>query len=180
LARLLEVADAAGWMGKVIEILVLRALAHQGRGDTGEALLALERALSIAELEGHVRTFVDEGAPMAELLSQALGRGIAPGYARKLLDVYGEMTKDGEERTALQATPLSVVRRPSPALVEPLSERELEVLRLISEGLSNPEIAQRLFLALNTVKVHTRNIYGKLDVHSRTQAVARARELDLL
>jgi LuxR family maltose regulon positive regulatory protein len=172
LARLLELAESRGWMGKAIEILVLQALAYQGRGDTGEALAALGRALAIAEPEGYLRTFVDEGPPMLQLLSEAAERGIAPDYALRLLDAFGEATPE-------PAAPSSVVRRSS-ALVEPLSERELEVLRLIAEGFTNAEIAQRLFLALNTVKVHTRNIYGKLEVHNRTQAVARARELDLL
>ena len=180
LARLLELAQTSGWMGKAIEIMVLQALAHQGRGEIGEALTVLGRALSIAEPEGYVRTFVDEGVPMAELLSEAAERGIAPDYARGLLAAYGETTIDDAQLAVTKPTPSSSVRRPPSGLIEPLSERELEVLRLISQGCSNPEIARRLFLALNTVKVHTRNIYGKLDVHSRTQAIARARELDLL
>jgi LuxR family maltose regulon positive regulatory protein len=184
LARLLALAESTGWMGKAIEILVLQALAHQAQGDTGRALSALERALSIAEPEGYLRTFLDEGPPMARLLSEAADCGIAPDYARSLLAAYGETTKDGADtdirRRTTQIADPSIVHRPSSVLVEPLSERELQVLSLIADGLANREIAERLFLALNTVKVHTRNIYGKLDVHNRTEAVTRARKLGLL
>jgi LuxR family maltose regulon positive regulatory protein len=177
LARLLEMAESRGWMGKAIEILVLQALAWQAQGRPNEALTALERALSLGEPEGYVRTFVDEGAPLAQLLSEAVERGIAPEYVHRLLVVFGKPTKDEGRRTNLQ--PPSFVLHPS-SVVEPLSERELEVLQLIAEGLTNREIADRLFLALSTVKVHTRNIYGKLNVHSRTQALTRARDLDML
>jgi LuxR family maltose regulon positive regulatory protein len=170
LVRLLEMAESRGWVGKAIEIRVLQALAHQGRGDTDAALSALGRALSTAEPLGYVRTFVDEGPPMARLLAEAADRGIVPDYARRLLAAFEDKAKD---------EPTASVRRPS-SIIEPLSGRELEVLHLIAEGLSNREIAERLFLALSTVKVHTRNIYGKLGVHSRTQAVTRAQELDLL
>ncbi len=171
LARLLETAESAGWMGKAVEILVLQALAHQAQGDMDEALSALARALSIAEPEGYVRTFVDEGPAMARLLSEAAERGIAPDYTRTLLATFG-----GPATTADDS---SFAIRPS-SLVEPLTERELEVLQLLAEGLPNRAIADRLFLALSTVKVHTRNIYGKLDVHNRTQAVTRAREMGVL
>jgi LuxR family maltose regulon positive regulatory protein len=170
LARLLHMAESRGWVGKAIEIRVLQALAHQGRGDTGAALIVLERVLSNAEPQGYVRTFVDEGPPMARLLAEAADRGIAPNYAGWLLAAFGDRMKD---------EPAASVLRPS-FTVENLSERELEVLQLIAEGLSNREIAERLFLALSTVKVHTRNIYGKLGVHSRVQAVTRARKLGLL
>jgi LuxR family maltose regulon positive regulatory protein len=170
LGRLLEVADAAGWCGKAIEIRVLQALALQGRGDTSAALSALERALASAGPRGFVRIFVDEGPTMAGLLHQAAARGIAPDYSRLLLAAFEETTKDESKAS---------VHRPS-SIVEPLSDRETEVLGLIAQGLTNREIAERLFLAVSTVKVHTRNIYGKLGVHSRTQAVTQARELGLL
>jgi LuxR family maltose regulon positive regulatory protein len=114
---------------------------------------------------------------MARLLLEAAARGIMPDYARRLLVVFETETKDERRRT--KARDSSSVLRPS-SLVEPLSERELEVLGLIAEGLTNQEIASRLFLALSTVKVHTRNIYGKLGVNSRTQAVAKARALGIL
>jgi LuxR family maltose regulon positive regulatory protein len=179
LARLLEMAGSRGWVGKAIEVLVLEALAHQGRGDTDAALVALERALSGAEPRGYVRTFVDEGPRMASLLHEAAARGLAPDYVQRLLAAFVE-APDTDSPGATEAAPASVGHRPPSALVESLTERELEVLQLIAEGLSNREIADRLVLALSTVKVHTRNIYGKLGVHSRTQAVIRARELDLL
>jgi LuxR family maltose regulon positive regulatory protein len=151
---------------------MLQALAFQAEGDTARAMAALERALTLAEPGGFVRVFVDEGPPMARLLYEAASREIAPDYARRLLAAFpvAEAEQTGPFKT--QAA--------KPELVEPLSERELEVLQLIAEGLTNQEIASRLFLALNTVKAHSRNIYGKLGVHSRTQAIARARALGIL
>jgi LuxR family maltose regulon positive regulatory protein len=177
LARLLDAAEGAGWMGKAIEILALQALAHQAQRDTAQALASLQRALTLAEPEGYVRVFLDEGAPMAALLREAAERGIAPNYVQKLL---GSGSDEGRrtERAQTKDEPSPVVRPSS--FVDPLSARELEVLALLSDGLTNQEIATRLFLAVSTVKVHTRNLYSKLDVHSRTQAVARAHELGLL
>jgi LuxR family maltose regulon positive regulatory protein len=172
LAELLAMAEKNGWGGKVIEILALQALAFQARGNAPRAMDALERALTLAEPEGFVRIFVDEGPPMAHLLYKAATRGIAPDYVRRLLAAFPAAEPEQTEFLETQA--------PQSELIEPLSERELEVLQLIAEGLTNPEIAARLYLALNTVKAHTRNIYGKLDVHSRTQAVARSQELGLL
>jgi LuxR family maltose regulon positive regulatory protein len=151
-----------------LEILVLKALSHQALGDYEQALGALGRALSLAEPGGYVRTFLDEGSPMARLLYQAAARGIAPQYTGKLLAAFpAAEAVEGFQVSAME-------------LVEPLTERELEVLRLIAEGLSNQEIAQQLFLSLSTVKWHTHNIYGKLGVHNRTQAVAKARALGML
>jgi LuxR family maltose regulon positive regulatory protein len=185
LARLLEVAEAAGWMGKAIEILALQAVAYWACGDAERALIALQRALTLAEPEGYVRVFVDEGLPIARLLYRALARdmvrGPTLGYARRLLAAFKDTTQ--VDRPATRADLSSEVRFASSCRevgLEPLSERELEVLRLIAEGLTNREIAFRLTLAQSTVKVHTRNIYGKLDVHSRVQAAARARDLGLL
>jgi LuxR family maltose regulon positive regulatory protein len=132
----------------------------------------LEKALSIGEPEGFIRIFVDEGPPMAHLLYDALSRGIAPDYVRRLLVVFSAEKRGQSEPPKSQA--------PESDLIEPLSERELEVLQLIAEGLTNREIASRLFLSLNTVKAHTRNIYGKLDTHNRTQAVAIAGALGIL
>jgi LuxR family maltose regulon positive regulatory protein len=166
LQRQLEAARAAGRVENMVTILILQALAFQMVGDGDRALSALERALSLAEPEGYVRTFVDEGEPMAHLLRRALGRGIRPSYARKLLSAFGENTR--------AASPAAQ------ALVEPLTQRELEVLGLLVTGLSNREIAEELVVAVSTVKSHVNHIYGKLGVKSRTQAVARARELDLV
>jgi LuxR family maltose regulon positive regulatory protein len=172
LQRLLEVAKGGERISSVIEILSLHALASQAGGNTSRAMVMLERALTLAEPEGFVRIFVREGPPMAHLLYQAVTRGIAPDYARRLLAAFPVLEPD-QTASLRKETPQS-------KLVEPLSEREREVLELISEGLTNPEIASRLYLSLNTVKVHTRNIYGKLNVHSRTQAVARSQALGLL
>lgn len=172
LERLLKAAQEGGRMGSAIEILVLQALAYEAKGDIRLALIPLERALRLAEPEGYLRLFVDEGPPMARLLYEAHKHAIAPGYARRLLDAI--------PLDALEAAPLAQSADPVSALVEPLSEREIEVMRLIASGLSNPEIASHLYLSLNTVKSHTRNIYGKLGVNRRTQAVARARTLGLL
>jgi LuxR family maltose regulon positive regulatory protein len=169
LDELLELAESNGWRSKVIEILALQALAHQAAGDTIKALTKLGRAVALAEPEGFIRIFLDEGPPMARLLYAGAARGIMPDYAGKLLAAFEEATKDERRATKPSASP-SVVH-PSP-MVEPLSERELEILGLIAEGLTNREIAARLFLSPNTVKAHTRNIYSKFDVHSRTQAIA--------
>ena len=172
LQRLLEAAEAGEHTSRVVEILILQALALQAQGGTDQAITTLERALALAEPGGFIRTFVDEGPAMACLLYEALSRGIASEYVRRLLAAFPfhepEQPKPSKSQT------------PESELVEPLSERELEVLQLIAEGLTNPEIASRLFLALNTVKAHTRNIYGKLNVHSRTQAITRAQALGLL
>jgi LuxR family maltose regulon positive regulatory protein len=177
LEPLLPKMEEQGRTGIVIEIQVLRALAFQARGDVTQAMTAIERALSLAEPGGYVRVFVDEGEPMARLLYEAAARGIAPEYAGRLLAAFEvEMEDEGLATEARDSS--SVVR--SSLLVEPLSEREIEVLQLVAEGLSNREIAHKLFLSVSTVKVHTYNIYGKLGVHSRTQAVAKARALGIL
>ena len=161
LGYLLETAESEGRTGRVIEILALQALALGAQGRQAEALAALERALLLAEPEGYVRTFVDEGPAMATVQRQALSRNVAPGYVGRLLVACEETSGHGR-------------------LVEPLSKRELEVLRLVAAGLRNQEIADQLVISVATVKRHLTNIYGKLGVSHRTQAVARAQELDLL
>jgi LuxR family maltose regulon positive regulatory protein len=166
LQRLLPAAKAAGRVENAIRILVPQALAFQMEGDADQALSALNQALSLAAPEGYVRIFVDEGEPMARLLRRALAEGIAPSYVSRLLAAFGESAQP--------------VPRATKALVEPLTERELEVLRLIAAGLSNREIAQELVVAVSTVKSHINHIYGKLDAKSRIQAVAKARKLGLL
>jgi LuxR family maltose regulon positive regulatory protein len=172
LQRLLEGALEGGRISRAIEMLMLQAFAYQTRDDTARAMISLEQALILAEPGGFMRTFVDEGLPMAHLLYEALSREIAPDYVRRLLAAF-PTTKP--EKTDLPTSPAD-----QSELVEPLSEREIEVLQLIAGGLTNREIAARLYLSLNTVKVHTRNIYGKLGVNNRTQAIRRGRALGIL
>jgi LuxR family maltose regulon positive regulatory protein len=180
LAPLLEAAEAAGGERYVIESLALQAVALQAQGKLDQALTALERALTLAEPEGYVRTFIDEGAPMGTLLRQAQARGIQSNYVRKLLAALEGETKDQRPLQVTEAAPPSLVDRPSSPLIEPLSERELQVLRLLNTQLSSKRIAEQLFLSVNTVRSHIKSIYSKLDVHSRADAVRRAEELGLL
>jgi LuxR family maltose regulon positive regulatory protein len=172
LERLLQAAEEVGSMGSVIEILMLQALAHEAQGDSPSALVPLERALSLAEPEGYVRVFVDEGTPMARLLYEALSQGVEREFTRRLLAAFP--VAESEQTTSSQ------LRGPESELVEPLSARELEVLQLIAEGLTNRDVATRLYLSPHTVKVHTRNIFTKLAVKNRTQAVARGKALGIL
>jgi LuxR family transcriptional regulator, maltose regulon positive regulatory protein len=164
LQRLLRAAEAGERAGTVIEILVLQALAHQARGDVPGAMAALERALTLAEPEGYVRVFAGEGPPMAFLLRVAAKQGIAPSYIRLLLAPVNK-----SEDTPTQQD-----------LIEPLSERELDVLRLLGSDLDGPDIARELSVSLNTLRTHTKNIYAKLGVNSRRAAVRQAAELNLL
>jgi len=168
LEPLLPLVEEAQRMDLMLEILGLQALAHQAAGDLERALSAVGRALSLAEPEGYIRAFVDEGPAMARLLYQAAARGMVPQYSGRLLTAF-------PDADTAQTHPTPAAR-----LVEPLTEREVEIARLIAEGLSNQDVAQKLFLSLSTVKWHTHNIYGKLGVKNRTQAVAKARELGML
>ena len=164
LERLLRAAEEGQRTGNVIEILVLQALAHQARGDVPAALASLQRAVTLAEPEGYVRIFADEGPPVAPLLRAVAKQGTAPGYVRRLL---AAVSKTGDSTPASQE------------LIEPLSARELDVLRLLGTDLDGPEIARELVVSLNTVRTHTRNIYAKLGVNNRRAAVRRAQELGL-
>jgi LuxR family maltose regulon positive regulatory protein len=175
LARLLAAARRARWVHQEIQILIQQALALQAKGDQEGAVAALARALALAEPGGYVRTFVDEGASLRRLLYRAAERDLAPGYAGRLLASF-----DGAGSVDAASDEATPNLEPEPQLVEPLSEREIEVLRLIADGLTNREVGQQLVISLGTVKAHTSNIYGKLGVRSRTQAVARARELAIL
>lgn len=170
LVRLLENAEAQGRVGSALEILILQALAFDARGERGNALATLERALTFAAPEGYIRLFVDEGTPMQSLLRQAQARGMAPDYVAMLLATF-----DGQhEPGTVPAIPAHS------ALIEPLTEREIEVLHLLNDGASNSDIARRLVVSVNTVKRHVYNICSKLGVQSRTQALARARTLHLI
>ncbi len=165
LERLSQAAAAGARAGRMIEILVLEALALQAQGNTTAALGPLGRALAEAEPEGYVRLFIEEGLPMASLLKEAVRRGIAPSYVDELLAAGGGFTGPASKKQGL---------------IEPLSERELDVLRLLGSELSGPDIARELMISLNTLRTHTKNIYMKLDVNNRRSAVRRAQELDLL
>jgi LuxR family maltose regulon positive regulatory protein len=176
LERLLKAAEEGGRIGSVIEILVLQASAYHAQGDLPAALLSLQHALKLAEPEGYVRMFLDEGSSMMQLLREAAVREIMPRqglptYTDKLLAAFeAEKWKNEDKSYQSSVQPL----------IEPLSQRELDILHLIAQGLTNRQIGERLFLALDTVKGHNRKIFDKLQVQSRTEAIARARELGLL
>ena len=180
LGRLLEGAEKGERGRTVVEVLALKALALAAQNQRAGALASLSRALTLAEPEGYVRTFADEGEPMADLLRTLFtaekrlppGEGAAPslGYVAGLLQALGT------EVVAAGASASGKVT----LLVEPISEREMEVLRLLDSDLSNRQIAGRLFVSLDTVKTHTKHLYRKLGVSARHQAVARAKELELL
>lgn len=163
--RLLADATRGDRSGTVLVLLLLRARAHHALGATGEAMTALRAALDLAEPEGYVRTFVAEGEQIRELLRAAVGQGISTAYASRLLEAFGE------------APPLAPE---NDALPEPLTRREVEILRLIAAGMRNQEIADELVISVATVKRHIANTYGKLGVDYRTEAVARANELRLI
>jgi LuxR family maltose regulon positive regulatory protein len=191
LKRLLQAGEEGGRMGCVIEILVSQALAHQAQGNTTRALVPLERALTLAEPEGYVRIFVDEGKPIAELLTRIEAKDgtlRVKEYILKLLSAFELHKEIYPSGSALQSTSVEKNRSllfakhavsPQP-LIEPLSERELEVLRLLRTDLNGPEIARELIVSMSTVRTHTQHIYAKLGVNNRRAAVRRAEELDLL
>jgi LuxR family transcriptional regulator, maltose regulon positive regulatory protein len=165
LDRLLAAAERGGRGASVIEVLVLQALAHDAGRNAPAALAALHRAVTLAEPEGYVRLFADEGTPMADLLRALSRQPAAPTYLRRLL---AAATAGGPRASTRQQ------------LVEPLSDRELDVLRLLGSDLGGPEIARELSVSLNTLRTHTKNIYAKLGVTSRRDAVRQARDLNLV
>jgi LuxR family maltose regulon positive regulatory protein len=176
LERLLKAAQKGERKGSVIEILVLQTLAYQLQGDLPAALLPLQQALTLAEPEGYIRMFVDEGQPMAQLLLEAAARKIMPDYTDKLLAAF-----ETAHPTSTGESPLSIPpSTTSQTLIEPLSQRELDVLRLFRTELSGPEMAQELMVALSTVRTHTKSIYSKLNVNNRRAAVKRAVEFGLI
>ena len=163
LGRLLATAQAHGRTGSTIDILVVLALAHRTRGDTASAVAAVGRAVTLAEPHGYVRTFVDEGEPMRDLLRHVVAGGVGGAYARRLLGAF---------------------EQPAPTtpngLAEPLTPREVEILRLVAVGMRNQEIAEQLVISVPTVKRHIANTYGKLGASHRTEAIARAHALGVL
>jgi LuxR family maltose regulon positive regulatory protein len=185
LKRQMTMEEEGSWWARVIELLVLQALAHDALGRRPEALAPLRRAVALAAPRGFKRVFLDEGRPMARLLYEVAtddgapfphsgdgGAGAAQDYARRLLACFHlpRAAHEDEEGSS----------DPNETLIEPLSDRELEVLALIAEGLTNPQIAERLFISVHTVKSHASNLYGKLAVGNRTQAVQRAQALGIL
>ena len=176
LERLGELTASTGAVGNLIAILTLKSIALQALGDEVAALKTLNRALLYGEPEGYIRTFVDEGASMGALLRKANASGMAPDYTAKLLEALAnEPAMAPEADTAFQ--PLVDA---SQFVAEQLTERELEVLRLLMTSLVAAEIAGELVVAPSTVRTHIKSIYGKLGVHRRMEAVERARELGLL
>jgi LuxR family maltose regulon positive regulatory protein len=171
LEPLRQQVETKGWQDERLKVMVLQAVAARACGEKDQALHLLVDALTMAEPAGFIRLFLDEGLPMGALLSEAMALGRMPDFIRKLVAAFEAEKQQSENNSS-----------PPPAqpLLEPLSKRELEVLRLVADGLSNQEISGRLFLALGTVKGHNLKIFAKLGVQRRTEAVARARELGLL
>ncbi|XEC95960.1 LuxR C-terminal-related transcriptional regulator [Paenibacillus tarimensis] len=168
-----RLAVSKRWADEQLKVMVLQALAQYANGAKEKALQLLGKALHLAEPGGFIRIFVDEGRPMQALLMEAASRRCRPDYTAKLLSA---ITADSDKRDAPALIPMP----PAQPLIEPLSERELRILQLIAQGLSNQEISETLFLALSTVKGYNQQIFGKLQVKRRTEAVAKARELGLL
>jgi LuxR family maltose regulon positive regulatory protein len=178
LERLLAAAEAGARMGSVIEILVLQALAHHAHGDTRSARAPLARALALAEPEGYVRLFVDEGPPLAEILT-----GLKPAEGRLaayIQSLQSILAGPGSVHPSASTAPGLVAGVSLHPLPEPLTGRELELLRLLATSLTGPEIARQLMVSLNTMRTHTQNVYTKLEVNDRRAAVRRAEALGLL
>ena len=166
-------------MGSVIQILLLQALVYQAQDNLPHALAPLERALALAEPEGYVRIFVDEGESMRLLILdfRLLIEKESRDQARKLIGYIDRLLAAFARPASI---PQSKIDNLKSTMVEPLSERELEVLRLLRTDLNGPEIARELVVSLSTLRTHTQNIYAKLGVNNRRAAVRRAEELDLL
>ena len=184
LARLLQAAEAQKRRGSALDILLVQALAHEAQGNRPQALAVLERALALAEPEGYVRIFVDEGEAMRLLIEKQSRNRDHPlsDYVDKLLAAFTQPVAAPKSAIIHQKSDMiePEVRPAKNMLVEPLSERELEVLKLLRSELSGPEIAQQLIVSPNTFRTHTKNIFNKLGVNSRRAAIRRAEELDLI
>jgi len=164
ISHLIEFADSGNRNTRIIELLILQSLVQQGQGQSRRAEETLARALKIAEPEGYIRTFLDEGPALVALLYPLVADATSSAYTREILRAFRMQEIESQEIEDSQSD-----------LIEPLSDREIEVLQCLAEGLSNREIALKLTVSLSTIKTHTRNIYGKLGVNSRTQAIAQAK-----
>jgi len=158
-------SETKSWQDQRLKAMVLQSLVLQAHGQKEQAVQVLAEALALAEPGGFIRIFIDEGPPMAALLQETAKQGIASNYVRQILEAFGQV----ETKTSV-----------TKLLIEPLTERELEVLKLLGTYLKGPEIARQLMVSLNTMRTHTKNIYNKLGVNNRQAAVRRAQELDLL
>ena len=170
LEQLRQDAEAKGMAARQLDVMTVQSIALYAHGEKEKAVELLGEVLVRAEPEGWVRLFLDEGTPMAELLSIAATHGIRPDYVTKLLAAFPQST---------EAIPQSKIASQKSEIIEPLSKRELEVLKFLRSELSGPEIAERLIVSLNTLRTHTKNIFNKLRVNNRRAAVHRAEELDL-
>jgi LuxR family transcriptional regulator, maltose regulon positive regulatory protein len=182
LERLLKAAGDGGRKSSVIELLVLQAMVYQVQGRFPAALMALQQALALAEPEGYVRIFLDEGPGMLQLLREAAERDIMPGYTDRLLAAFAAEQQGLADKSSHPETGAAALASPSLGQppIEALTQRELEILRLFKTELSGPEIAHELVISLSTVRTHTKRIYSKLDVNTRRAAVKRAEDLDLI
>jgi LuxR family maltose regulon positive regulatory protein len=176
LNRLLAATQVAGWLSRTIEVLILRAMAFDARGETQAALDSLEEALTLAEPAGYVSIFVDEGPPLEKLLHRAARQGLAAAYTRRLLESFERRKAD----TPHTSEPLTTGDESAVPLIELLTQREEHVLRLLVTDLSASEIAVKLGVSVTTVRSHVQHIYNKLSVHSRYEAVTKGKELGLL
>jgi LuxR family maltose regulon positive regulatory protein len=174
--------EAKGWEDGRLKVMVLQAVALHAHGEKEQAAQLLGEALALAEPGGFIRTFVDEGPPMVRLLRESSKRGIAPTYVNRLLSAFAaqDPPKSQDQAQGAETQVVGSQVPTTPPLTEPLTDRELEVLQLMSDGLTYNEIAAQIMVSLNTVRTHVKNIYSKLYVHKRSQAIARARELNIL
>ena len=178
LERLNDAAKAGHRYGRLIEILILQALVHQAGRDKNKAMEFLQQALELAEPEAYVKIFINEGKPLELLLRAVQNRGNAADYVKKLL--LGFESNSEHEKNHPRSLCADAIISLNDLLDEPLSKREMEILKLIAQGLSNKEISEKLFIALSSVKGHNQKIFAKLQVQRRTEAVARARELAMV
>jgi LuxR family maltose regulon positive regulatory protein len=172
------VLERAGGFTLVLNILAHEVIIAHAKGDDEQALSLLKRALQLAEPEGFMRAFISKGSSMQQLLRKATAAGLSPDYARRLLEGFPQ----ADEKVKVEPIPpeRTKAEQETLLLIEPLTDRELEVLRLLNTSLDSNEIAAELYISVNTVRTHIKNIYSKLDVNRRMQAVERARELNLM